>query len=213
MGQFSWPWYRSTFAFEFSLLRLFEFPSADDTIWVILLAKIAVEGCLHHPKRVWFVFGAVFFFSLQRRILSKSRPELEGWLLDLVVNISSCTPFSPYCQPCLRGSLCVFACSRRVYLRYFFAWHNWKTSGVGKGLFSSGTECCCCSSSDNSTCSVSVRGIHEGINDTVVTVGCVSSVSSVKVGNSNNKISSLLKKLWKYFKIHIGENISSRDII
>ena len=64
-------------------------------------------------------------------------------------------------------------------------------SGVGKGTFSSGTERCRCSLSDNSTCSVSIRGICKGINDAVVTVGCVSCISSVEGGNPDDKLSSL----------------------
>lgn len=53
-------------------------------------------------------------------------------------------------------------------------------SGVARGIFSSGIECCRCTLSDNSTCSVSVRGICESINDAVVVVGCVSCIPSVK---------------------------------
>ena len=64
-----------------------------------------------------------------------------------------------------------------------------RLSGVGKGTFSTGTECCRCTLSDNSTCSVSVRGICEVINNAVVMVDCVSCISVVKAGNSDSKLS------------------------
>ena len=71
--------------------------------WVILLAKIAVEGCLHPHFRVEFC----------QNLFQRAET------LNRVVNISCCTPFSPYCQPCLRGLLCVFSCSLLVYLSLF----------------------------------------------------------------------------------------------
>ena len=128
---------RAFFAFELILqslqLRLSELPSTDDTIWIILLVKIiTVNGCLHHRKRVWFVFGVVSFphFSIEfcQNLIQSSRAES----LNHVINISRFTPFHPHCHSCLHGSLCVFACSQLVYRHYFFTQHHWKT-----GLFQS----------------------------------------------------------------------------
>ena len=119
-----------------SLLRLFKLPSADDAIWIILLAKIPVDGCLHHTKRVRFVFGTVLFPHFNVEFCQNLVQCLRAVSLNLFVNISHFTPFHPYCQPCLRGSLGVFACSRLIYLCYFFGRHDWET-----GLFQS--KWCC----------------------------------------------------------------------
>ena len=131
VGSFSIALIAEQFCFGIdSLLRLFQLQSADDTNWIILLAKMPFDGCLHHPKRVRFVFRGIFFPHLNLEFCQNFVQSLRAESLSLVVNISRFTPFHPYCQPYLRGLLCVFASSQLVYLFYFFAQHNWKT-----GLF------------------------------------------------------------------------------
>ena len=106
-------------------------------------------------------------FSLrQRRILSKSRPEREGYLSIL----SSIRRISHHFIHTARDACVV----RFVFLLAGDSFisvislldtsgkrDSCSRSGICKGIFSSGTEHCCCTLSDNSTCSVSICGICE----------------------------------------------------
>lgn len=93
-------------------------------------------------------------------------------------------------------------CSHQLtYLRYFLL----GTTGK-RDSFHLEQNVAVCSSSDNSTCSVCVRGICESINDAVVTVGCVSNISSVNLAIHFDE------KLWKCFKISLGK-ISSVETL